>query len=125
MDAMTKVTRLIDRIQTYSLDAVKVNIMQDSELRRDFRSCVTFYKDFIKQSSGNQSIEVRRVAEVSYYRNGNNDVKDQYYSKEEYMKISTNSKLKLGKLCEGLPQGAKPRGGGEKGSKLHKNICKL
>ena len=27
---------------------------------------------------------MRRVAEVSYYRNGNNDVKDQYYSKEEY-----------------------------------------
>ena len=81
MDAMTKVTRLLDGIQTESLDDVKVNIMQDSELRRDFRSCVTFYKDFIKQSSGNQSKETRRVAEVSSHKNGKNYVEDCYYSK--------------------------------------------
>ena len=55
LDARTKVVCLLDGIQTDSLGAVKSNIMQDRKLRRYFERCVTFYKDFIKQSSGNQS----------------------------------------------------------------------
>ena len=48
MDASTKVTFLLNGIKTDSLDAVKENIMQDREIRRDFEGCVNFYKDFIK-----------------------------------------------------------------------------
>ena len=55
MDARTKVTLLLDGIKAYSLAAVKSNIMQDSEPRRDLERWVTFYKDPTKQSSGNRS----------------------------------------------------------------------
>ena len=48
LDARTKVTRLLYGIHTNSLDALEENIMQDTELHRDFERCVTFYKDFIK-----------------------------------------------------------------------------
>ena len=75
MGSRTKVTRLIDRIRTYSIDVVKSNIMQDIKLHRYFERCVTFYKDFIKQSSGNRSNEAMRVAEVSSHKKGNDGVK--------------------------------------------------
>ena len=81
MDARTKVTCLIDGIKTDLIESVKAKIMQGRGLRRDFERCVTFYKDLIKQSSGNQSNEARRVSEVCLYRKGNNDVEDRYYSK--------------------------------------------
>ena len=103
LDAREKVTCLLYRIQTDTLDAVKANIMQDSELRRDFERCVTFYKYFIKQSSGNQSKEARRVAEVGSHRNCNNEFEYRYYSKEEDKKLSDNSKEKIWKLYEGRP----------------------
>ena len=125
MDASTKVTFLLDGIKTDSLDAVKENIMQDRELRRDFERCVNFYKDFIKQSSGNQINESRRVAEVSSHKKWNDDAKYRYYSKEDYKKLSTNAKEKTRKLHEGRPQGGRPRGGGERRNKPLKNIRKL
>ena len=104
MDASTKVTCLLDGIQTDSLDAVKVIIMQDSELGRDFEMCITFYKYFIKRSSGNHGKETSRVGEVGFHSNSNYDVEYRYYLKEEYKKISTNAKEKLRKLCKGVHQ---------------------
>ena len=94
LDARTRVTHLLDRIKTDSIDAVKAKIIQYSKLHRDFDRCVTFYKDFIKQSSGNQSNEARRVAEISSHKKGNNSVEDWCYSKGEYKKLSTNDKEK-------------------------------
>ena len=60
---------------------------------------------------------MRRVAGVGSHMNGNDDVKDQYYSKKEYNKLSTNSKEKLWKIFEGRSQGGRPQGGDEKGRK--------
>ena len=125
MDASTKVTCLLDGIQTDSLDAVKVIIMQDSELGRDFEMCITFYKYFIKRSSGNHGKETSRVGEVGLHSNSNYDVEYRYYLKEEYKKISTNAKEKLRKLCKGRPPGETFRGRGDRGNILHKNIGKL
>ena len=125
LDARTKVTRLLDGIKTDSLDAVKANIMQDGSLCRHFERCVAFYKEFIKHSSGNHSNESRRVSEVGSHKKGNDGVKERYYSKEEYKKLSTDAKEKLRKLREGLTQGGRPRGGGEKESKPHKKIRKI
>ena len=108
LDARTKVTRLLYRIKTDSLDAVKEKIMQDSKLLRYFERCVSFYKELIKQPSGSQSNESRRVAEFGLHKKGNVDAEDWYYSKEEYKKIPTNSKEKLWKLHEGRPQDGRP-----------------
>ena len=76
-----KVTCLLDGIKTELIDALRENITQDSKLHRYFDRCVTFYKEFIKLSSGNQSNEVRRVAEVGLHKKGHGDVEDRYYSK--------------------------------------------
>ena len=108
LDERRKVTRLLDEIKTDSLDAVKANIMQDRKLRRDFEKCVTFYNYFIKHSSGNQSNELRIIDEVSSYKKGNNGVKQRYYSKEDYKKLSTNAKKKFRKHHKGYPQGGSP-----------------
>ena len=59
------------------------------------------------------------------HKKGNNGVKDQYYSKEEYRKLSTNAKEKLRKICEWCPQGGRPRGGGDIGIEPHKKIRKV
>ena len=99
--------------------------MQDRELYTDFESYVTFYKDFIKQSSGNHSNEARRVAEVGSHQKGNDGVENWYHSKEDYKKLSTNAKEKLRNLRKGRPQGGRTRGGGETVNKPHKNIHKL
>ena len=108
LDERRKVTRLLDEIKTDSLDAVKEKIMQDSKLLRYFERCVSFYKELIKQPSGSQSNESRRVAEFGLHKKGNVDAEDWYYSKEEYKKIPTNSKEKLWKLHEGRPQDGRP-----------------
>ena len=99
--------------------------MQDFEIRRDFERCFTFYKTFIKQSSGSQINEAMRVAEVSLHRKGNDEVKDRYYSKEQYKKLSTNSRENLWKLREGRPQGGRPQGRRDKENEPHKKIRKL
>ena len=83
MDARTKVTCLLYVIKTDSLDTVKENITQDRKPLRYYERCVNFYKDFIKQSIGNQSNVVRRVVEVSLHKKCNDGVKYRYYSKEE------------------------------------------
>ena len=67
---------LLDEIQTDSLGTVKKNITQDRKPRREFERCFIFYTDFIKQSSGNQSNEARRVAEVGSNKKGNDDIRD-------------------------------------------------
>ena len=64
MDVRTKVTCLLDGIQTETLDAVNTNILGSKTLRKDFEKCVILYKDFIKQS-GSSRTENRRVAEIS------------------------------------------------------------
>ena len=118
-------TCLLYVIKTDSLDTVKENITQDRKPLRYYERCVNFYKDFIKQSIGNQSNVVRRVVEVSLHKKCNDGVKYRYYSKEEYKKLSTNYKEKPWKIHEGCPQGGRPRGGGEKGNKPHTNIRKF
>ena len=102
LDARTKVACLLYGIKSDSLDAVKENIVQDSKLHRDFERCVTFYKDFIKQYSGNQNNESRRVAEVGSHKKENNDVEDRYYSKEKYKKLSTNAKENFGSFARNV-----------------------
>ena len=125
LDVRKNVTCLLDGIKTDSLDAVKSNIMQDSELCIDFERCSAFYKDLIKQSRGDQNNEARRVAEVGLHNKWNNDVEYRYYSNEDYKKLSTNAKEKLRKLCKGRPQGGRTRGGVDKGNKPHKKVRKL
>ena len=102
MDVRTKVTRLLDGIQTETLDAVKTNILGSETLRKDFEKCVILYKDFIKQS-GSSRTENRRVAEISSNGGGDETVEDRYYSKDEYKKLSNAAKGKLKKLREGRP----------------------
>ena len=102
MDVRTKVTRLLDGIQTETLDAVKTNILGSETLRKDFEKCVILYKDFIKQS-GSSRTENRRVAEISLNGGGDETVEDRYYSKDEYKKLSNAAKGKLKKLREGRP----------------------
>ena len=76
LDARTKVTCLLDRIKTDLLDAVKLKKMKYSEVCSNFERCATFYMNYIKYSSENQSNEARSIAKVSLYRKGENKVKD-------------------------------------------------
>ena len=82
LDARTRVHYLLNRIKTDSLDAVKVNIMQDRKLCRDFERCVTFYKDLLKHSFGNQRNKSRRVSEVGSQKKGTVSIGYWYYSKK-------------------------------------------
>ena len=51
IDHQPKVRYLGKSIKTTDIDLVKTRIMSDESLRQDFYGCVTLYKDFVKQSS--------------------------------------------------------------------------
>ena len=94
MDVRAKVTRLLHCIQTETLDAVKTNILESENLRKDFEKCVILYKDFIKQY-GSSWTENRRIAEINSNGGGGETIEDRYYTKDEYKKLSNNAKGKL------------------------------
>ena len=85
-----------------SLDTVKAIILGKSDFCKDFDKCVAFYKDFLKQSNSTRS-EIRLVLEVSSVRcggSGGEDIKDCYYTKDDYIKLSCDQKGKLKKISE-------------------------
>ena len=61
IDARSKVRYLNDGIKTTRLDTIKATILSSSDYRSDFDSCVTLYKDFIKQSDMQPELKISAV----------------------------------------------------------------
>ena len=87
IDDRSKVRHLMDGIKTKELDSVKTQILASANLRSDFDSCVTLYKDFLSQmksTSVETELNVSSVTQVE----GGKGVQDRYYTKEEYEALS-------------------------------------
>lgn len=111
IDNRSKVRHLLDGIKTTKFDAVKMQIMASSDLMKDFDRCVNLYKDFITQSkSHGREAQVAAVITPDSNRESSLDkntkimisdkdadmtVKDRYYSKAEYSKLSPQQKFGL------------------------------
>jgi len=99
---------LLAAIKTSTLDPVKTQILANRELGTDFHRCVNLFKDFIKQSATSQ---IALDANISNFSNislsgadhdddemdggGSAVIKDRYYSKAEYGKMSQGDKKLL------------------------------
>lgn len=127
IDQHSKVRLLIDGIKTKDLDPVKTRIMSDVSLRNDFAGCVTLYKDFIAQASTDKKLLVAStntqrttVTFANGTKGGQGDqVKDRYYSRAEYSKLSKQQKLALKKLHEKHSQTKRKRGQQELSNIVH------
>ena len=113
IDARSKVRHLLNGIKMEQLDAVKMQVMSSATLRNDFTACVTLFQDFIRQvkSRSDQptlNISMVHTAKKRKAMDGNEDVEDRYYTKEEYAELSQGQK-------ETLRQKRKRRKGGGKG----------
>jgi len=100
MDVRSRVRHFIAGIKDKDLENVKMQILSDRSLRRDFHACVTLYQDFIKQING-----VKRDATISAVKtdqktdgdDADMSVPDRYYTKKEYLQLSPAQKRGLKK----------------------------
>eukprot|EP00934_Nitzschia_sp_Nitz4_P008127 Nitzschia sp. Nitz4//scaffold260_size33533//228//6137//NITZ4_007876-RA/size33533-snap-gene-0.41-mRNA-1//-1//CDS//3329544674//8117//frame0 len=115
LDEQSKVRHLHAGIKTRELDAVRTQILASPNLRRNFDAATTLYADFIR---ANSALNLRHVqiAQVETERPskkpkveekpsketkaeiGVNEVKDRYYTREEYRKLSHEAKGRLKEL---------------------------
>ena len=87
IDHQPKVRYLGKSIKTTDIDLVKTRIMSYESLRQDFYGCVTLYKDFVKQSSADDSQLLGIVASSSNDASGKNSFvfapEDRYFDSNE------------------------------------------
>jgi len=118
----SKVRYLMEGIKTSELDSVTTNIMATPALRSDFTACVGLYKEFIAQKDTNKPSRESRLASLKTLSKDRDDddssyddvkpdmsVKDRYYNKNEYSRLSLAEK-------KGLKEKRKQRGKGKGGS---------
>ena len=115
LDPSTRVRRLLNGIKTDKLDSVKTRIMSDSTLQSDFDRCVNLFKDFIAQRKSLQMAPTSQIAGVVTEKGNRKDktrgkkdkrsanvagvdVKDRFYTPEEYAKLSADERSELYKL---------------------------
>jgi hypothetical protein len=126
MDESSRVRKLVDSIKTDKLETVTSRIMSDSDLITDFNCAVRLYKDYIARRKSQLALSSGQIAGVGLGRNGGNgdngrrnrragngsrngigkrrahtarvDIKDRYYTKEEYAKLSSEERSKLHEL---------------------------
>jgi hypothetical protein len=136
----SRVRKLMKGIKTNKLDSAKTRIMTDPEIKKSFDLAVNLYKDFIDTSltyapssgqiagvglgrdaggRGNGS-QRRRNGQGGRNRNSKRtaqtagiDVKDRYYTSQEYAKLSSEERSKLHELRNKRHQaGGSNRGSG-------------
>lgn len=111
IDNRSKVRHLLDGIKTTKFDAVKMQIMASSDLMKDFDRCVNLYKDFITQSKSHgresqiaavitpdpnkESTPDKNKKNSGSEKDADMTVKDRYYNKTEYSKLTPQQKLGL------------------------------
>ena len=130
IDDRSKVRYLMEGIRTTELDPVTTNIMATPALRTDFNACVGLYKEFIAQRDNSKPTRESRLAALNTVPDGRGDkrdntpydqvepdmsVKDRYYNKGEYAKLSVAEK-------KGLKEKRKRRGNGKGGDKPNKKV---
>ena len=111
----SKVRHLLKGIKTFKLDSIKAAILASDNLRSDFGSCVTLYKDYMTQNKGVTLSDERNVSGINAddeggggnrgggkkrkrgRGNGSEDgsCEDRYYNSEEYSKLSKANRVWL------------------------------
>eukprot|EP00934_Nitzschia_sp_Nitz4_P001810 Nitzschia sp. Nitz4//scaffold191_size41780//52//5493//NITZ4_007461-RA/size41780-processed-gene-0.69-mRNA-1//1//CDS//3329540163//1810//frame0 len=118
LDEQSKVRHLQGGIKTRELDTVRTQILASPNLRRNFDAAATLYADFIQSTSALNSRHVN-ISQIDSERPtkkpkhelekisgekkkagevGVDEVKDRYYTKEEYRKLTHEAKGKLKEL---------------------------
>ena len=106
IDARSKVRYLMDGIKTSILDPVTTNIIATPALRTDFNACVGLYKEFLAQKGeGKPKERGARIASLKTAEKNSQtsydqvkpdlSVKDRYYNKSEYQKLTLAQKKGL------------------------------
>ena len=111
IDHISKVSYLSEGINTTSLDSGKTCTMLDEILCQDFYGCVTFYKEFLKQSSADfrQSLGISESStkkcqwQQKYYISP----EERYYDSNEWYALSKNYKEMVLKACSNINGGKK------------------
>ena len=114
IDPASQVRTLLAAIKTDKLDAVKLQVNSNVELRNDFDKTVSLFKEFIGQNkamSGGSSLHIAEVTtdkykgkkHGGYQGNGErkiqaSEVEDRYYKRSEYKRFTEDAKLKLKRL---------------------------
>jgi len=131
MDARTRVRHLLDGIKTPKLESVKTHILATARLRGDFETCVTLFKDVLKQNPG----EFQRNANISAVGRRESDqaawnavkpdmtVAERYYTKAEYdaLTLAQRKGLMAKRKARGKTPGNDNNGGGGNGKKVFSN----
>ena len=98
IDELSKVRHLTNGIKTKALDSVKTQILSSAALRNNFSTCVNLFQDFIDQDA-NQETKTVTIAAVRTSDDGDvqpdMSVKDRYYNRKEYAKLTSAQKLGL------------------------------
>lgn len=128
IDDRSKVRHLLAGIKTNALDSVKTQIMSNAVLRSDFDACVNLFQDFLTQTANQQT--TREVTISAFHAEGGGGggdgggeteadltVKDRYYTKAEYDKLTPAEKvgLKLKRKKRGHVPGSRNGKGGSGG----------
>ena len=108
MDDRTKVRHFMNGIKTKDLDAVKMTINANAELRSNFDKCSQLFKDAVEQMQADHtpSVNISKVETTRDHRKNkkhsgkrsNGQVEDRFYSKEEYARLSADDRAKLHEL---------------------------
>jgi hypothetical protein len=108
MDERTKVRHFMNGVKTKDLDAVKMTINANAELRSNFDKCTSLFKDAVEQAQADHTPSVniskvettrdqRKSKKYTGKRSGG-QVEDRFYSKEEYARLSADDRAKLHEL---------------------------
>ena len=103
IDERSKVCHLVNDIKTRDLDPVKVRIWSDAMLCNAFDACINLFKDYIAQNPSLSKVPRLQIAKVGTKKKDEDhseadmSIKDQYYTKAEFSKLTStqNYGLKL------------------------------
>lgn len=130
IDERSKVRFLMNGIKTKDFDSVKTRIMSDETLRTDYDACVNLFKDYLAQNPTLRHTPNVQIADMNQTPaggdgggggGGGNDlpdmtVEDRYYTKQEYMKLTSAQKhgLKIKRQKRGHKGGKTTKNGTQK-----------
>ena len=109
IDERSKVRHLMNGVHAPGMDSVGTQILSTARLRTDFDSCVSLYKDYIKQSKvasgGGPELQIAAVGTHHQNPKGKGSkggtgivVEDRYYTAAEYGKFDANDRKRLSDL---------------------------
>ena len=126
IDERSKVRHLLEGIKFGGLDAVKTQILANTELRTNFDRCVSLYKDYICQMKSSNPSELNisdttTMDSAAKPVGGEAIVKDIYYPPSTYRKLTDDQKVALSDIRKARGH----EGSGKRQKKSHDTVAKL